>query len=260
MPKLSIITINLNNATGLQRTMESVFQQTFTDFEYIIMDGGSTDGSRELMEKNAGKLSYWVSEKDRGIYNAMNNGIAHAKGEYVLFINSGDYLINADILQEVVSELDGTGIIYGNVFLVIKPEKSWTGHYPGTLSFHHFVDSSLPHPASFIQRGLFDKVGFYDEKMKIIADWKFFLDAICRFNVSYKHIDKTISVYDHNGLSSMPENQEGIQNEKRAVLENQYPLFMNDIAELKQLRAFRNNPLISKFESFMKAVGLIKRI
>lgn len=240
--------------------MDSVFNQTFTDYEYLIIDGGSIDGSSDEIKNHANKLVYWVSEKDKGIYNAMNNGIAHAKGEYLLFLNSGDYLINDDILQEVVNELDGTGIIYGNVLLVINSEKLWTGHYPATLSFHHFVDSSLPHPSSFIQRSLFDKVGFYDEKLKIIADWKFFLDAICGFNVSYKHIDKTISVYDHNGLSSMPENQEVIQREKRAVLENEYPLFMNDIAELKQLRAFKNKPLISKFESLMKAVGLIKRI
>jgi glycosyltransferase involved in cell wall biosynthesis len=260
MPKLSIITVNLNNTKGLERTMNSVFHQTFKDFEYIIIDGGSTDGSKELIENGSNNFVYWVSERDNGIYHAMNKGIKKAKGDYLLFLNSGDYLINDGILENIISELDGTGIIYGNIFLVINREKSWTGHYPAKLSFQYFVDSSLPHPATFIKRTLFDKVGFYNESMKIIADWKFFLDAICRYNASYKHIDKTISVYDHNGLSSKAENLEGMQKEKRTVLEEEYAVFLNDINELKQLRAFRNSPLISKYASVMKAIGLIKDV
>ncbi len=88
MLKLSIITINLNNLAGLQKTMQSVFEQTFTDYEYIVIDGGSTDGSKEYIEQHSDKLAYWVSEKDKGIYNAMNKGIIKAGGDYLLFLNS----------------------------------------------------------------------------------------------------------------------------------------------------------------------------
>ncbi len=83
MPKLSIITINYNNLEGLQKTIQSVFEQSFTDYEYIIIDGGSADGSKNLIEHSASRLSYWVSEKDKGIYDAMNKGISYSKGEYL---------------------------------------------------------------------------------------------------------------------------------------------------------------------------------
>src|SRR5690348_17657794 len=101
MPKLSIITINLNNVKGLQKTMESVFAQTFTDYEYIIIDGGSTDGSVSEIKKHQNKLVYWISENDKGIYNAMNKGIVKANGEYILFMNSGDYLYTDNTIKEV---------------------------------------------------------------------------------------------------------------------------------------------------------------
>ena len=98
MPKLSIITVNLNNCIGLQKTFDSLFEQIFKDFEQIVIDGGSTDGSRELIETNVDKISYWVSEKDSGIYNAMNKGIIKATGDYLLFLNSGDHLLHKNIL------------------------------------------------------------------------------------------------------------------------------------------------------------------
>ncbi len=125
MSKLSIITVNFNNATGLQKTFDSVFEQTFKDFEYIIVDGGSTDGSEEIIERNRDKINYWVSEKDKGVYHAMNKGMAKASGDYLLFLNSGDHFKDENILLEVMPELDGTGIVYGNIFLVESLTKSW---------------------------------------------------------------------------------------------------------------------------------------
>lgn len=260
MAKFSIITVNLNNASDLQRTMDSIYQQTYTDYEYIVMDGGSTDGSKELIEKNADKLNYWISEKDNGVYHAMNKGIENAKGDYLLFLNSGDYLIHEKILHEVIHELDGTGIVYGNIFFIMSDSKSWTGVYPGTLSFQHFVEGSLPHPSSFIKRTVFEKVGLYDESLKIVADWKFFLNAICSHNVSYKHIDKTISVFYHDGLSSIAENRQIIANEKRSVFLSEYPMFIENSNELTNLRAFKNNPAISKFVKAAKLLGLLRSV
>src|SRR5690606_22317295 len=112
MFKLSIVTINLNNLVGLQKTMQSVFNQTFTDYEYIVIDGGSTDGSKEYIEKHTNKLVYWVSEKDGGVYEAMNKGIIKATGEYCNFLNSGDYFWNNSVLEKslVHNEVD---IFYG---------------------------------------------------------------------------------------------------------------------------------------------------
>ena len=112
---LSIITVNLNNRDGLLRTIESVISQTFKDFEWIVIDGGSTDGSKELIEQYADHFAYWVSEPDTGIYNAMNKGIKMAKGEYMQFLNSGDFLRSSTILYDVFSIMPKADIIYGNI-------------------------------------------------------------------------------------------------------------------------------------------------
>lgn len=256
--KLSIITINLNNAAGLERTMESVFKQSFKYVEYLILDGGSTDGSKAIIEANAKRFSYWVSEKDEGVYHAMNKGIAKAKGEYLLFLNSGDYLVDNEILLEVSDSLDGTEIVYGNVLLIENETKKWTGIYPDRLSFQYFIDGSLPHPCSFIKSSLFAKVGCYDETICITADWKFFLDAICRNNATYKHIDKVISVFFHDGMSSITASQEKMKEEKLLVLQKDYSAFLEDSVELTKLRTFKNNKTITRFTKVARRLGLLK--
>ena len=105
-PLISIITVNFNDKIGLERTLESVFSQNFRNFEYLVIDGGSNDGSKELLEKNSEKINYWVSEPDKGIYNAMNKGISVAKGEYLIFLNSGDHFKNENSLEIAQKYLD----------------------------------------------------------------------------------------------------------------------------------------------------------
>ena len=107
MPLLTIITVNLNNYIGLSKTVESVIGQTFKDFEFIVIDGGSNDGSIEVIKKFARNINYWISESDKGIYNAMNKGIQKAQGQYSLFLNSGDSLYNSGVLQAVSQYLTG---------------------------------------------------------------------------------------------------------------------------------------------------------
>ena len=113
-PNLSIITINRNNAAGLRKTIESVVSQTYTDFDYIIIDGASTDESVDVIKEYADRITYWVSEPDTGIYNAMNKGILKANGEYCLFLNSGDWLYDNDVLNDVFSISPTEDIVYGN--------------------------------------------------------------------------------------------------------------------------------------------------
>ena len=127
MTKLSIITINRNNAAGLRKTIESVVSQTYTDFEYIIIDGASTDGSVEVIKEYAeatlpcgeglGERLYWVSEPDKGIYNAMNKGILKAQGEYLLFLNSGDWLVDKDVIKSFI-DLNIINDIVNNFYIV----------------------------------------------------------------------------------------------------------------------------------------------
>jgi glycosyltransferase involved in cell wall biosynthesis len=204
MPKLSIITINYNNLAGLKKTMPSVLEQTFTDYEYIVIDGLSTDGSSEYVKSFNDKLSYWISEKDKGIYSAMNKGIVKAKGEYCLFLNSGDRLADRDVLGNVFSSEFGEDIVYGNILKVCSTDKIERDKAPqrSVLTLADMFFSSLNHPGTFIKRKLFDEYGLYNEEYKIVSDWAFFLKVIGVHNVPVKYIDVDISYYDMTGISS----------------------------------------------------------
>ena len=149
--KNSVITVNLNNKDGLKTTIESVINQTVfnKNIEYIIIDGGSTDGSVDVIEKYKDKLHYYVSEKDNGIYEAMNKGVSHATGEYCLFLNSGDKFCENNVIEQALPHLEGD-FIYGNLMLNGKQKKM----YPDSISVDYFSYESLPHPSSFIKTQL----------------------------------------------------------------------------------------------------------
>ena len=165
--RFSILTINFNNKDGLSRTIKSVTSQFFKDFEYIIIDGGSTDGSVDVIKENSKDINYWVSEKDKGVYNAMNKGIAQAKGDYLIFMNSGDCFHAPDVLSSVADYQED--IICGKV---LKGDATIpSGHYKPTISLVDLMRGSLPHQAMFIKRELMLKHP-YDENYKILSDWK----------------------------------------------------------------------------------------
>ena len=218
---LSVITINYNNREGLKRTVDSVVDQTFRDFEWIVIDGGSTDGSKELIEQYADHFAYWVSEPDKGIYNAMNKGILAAKGEYLFFLNSGDWLKNKDSLQFAISTSFKEDVIcfplvldFGN-----RMEESWLSE---KVTLYTFIQGSLYHSgSSFIRRTLFDKYGLYDESLKIVSDWKFFLQAIGLGNASVRVEKECISVFDMKGVCTVQ--MEANQKERQKVLQELLP-------------------------------------
>lgn len=181
--KLSIITVNLNNREGLQKTIDSVVAQTFKDFEWIVIDGGSTDGSKELIEQYADHFAYWVSEPDKGIYNAMNKGIKVAKGEYLQFLNSGDYLFAKEVLENVFSENPTEDFVYcddGGSTGVVE-----NGGSPSFIDFRFLYTYTICHQTIFHRRELFDH-SLYDEKYAIVADWKFLYQKIIKENCSYR--------------------------------------------------------------------------
>ena len=114
MKPISIITINYNNASGLEKTIRSVVEQTYNEYEYIIIDGASLDKSKEVIQEYQRYIDFWCSEKDSGIYNAMNKGIQKASGEYLLFLNSGDVLHNSAVLAAIHGFLSVQDILYGD--------------------------------------------------------------------------------------------------------------------------------------------------
>lgn len=195
--KLSIITINYNNRDGLRKTIESVVSQTFSDFEYVVIDGGSTDGSVEVIKEYADRIDYWVSERDKGIYNAMNKGAFAAHGEYLLFLNSGDALYEKDVLQKVFESRPEADIVSCNLI----SDNGKVMPVPQAVTFEFFIQGTLPHPSTFIKRELFEKHS-YDERYKISADWEFFMFVLVKLNASYQALPHIVSVFDTTGISS----------------------------------------------------------
>lgn len=198
--KFTVITINYNNVEGLRATFDSVFSQTCHDYQYVVIDGGSTDGSKELIEQNADKIDYWVSEKDKGIYNAMNKGVAVATGEYCIFMNSGDCFYDGNVLDSIALELYGEDILVGNVY---QPDRKTRMSPPPTreISLYHLYSGAIPHQGAFIKTSLLRKYP-YDETMKIAADWKFFIQVIILNKCSFRYVDLNVSVYDTAGISA----------------------------------------------------------
>ena len=216
--KLSIITVNLNNRDGLQKTIDSVVSQTFKVFEWIVIDGGSTDGSKELIEQYADHFAYWISEPDKGIYNAMNKGIKVARGEYLQFLNSGDWLLDDTALERCFRHEFDADIVYGNLFFY-EGEELKLNQYPDNVSLRFFYKYSIGHNASFIRRELLQNY-YYDENLKIVSDWKFFL-ASALSDKKFEKIEEIISCFDTSGISST--NGELVDLERSKVLKELIP-------------------------------------
>lgn len=199
--KLTVITINFNNKQGLQRTFDSVVSQTWKDYEWIVVDGGSTDGSKELIEDyvSQGCFSWWCSEKDKGVYNAMNKGIAHASGEYLLFMNSGDCFHDSDVLRSVSEELKDADIIYGSANYIFEDHEE-VRSYPYPMNLDFFIDGcTVNHQSSFIKTS-YQKEHLYDESYRICADLRFFMEAQLNKAV-YNRIDKIVADFYADGIS-----------------------------------------------------------
>ncbi len=216
--KLSIITINFNNIDGLKKTAESVFTQTCPNFEWIVIDGGSTDGSKEYIEANSNKITYWVSESDRGIYHAMNKGMLVSKGEYCLFLNSGDRLHSNDTIRMVLPELHTEDIISGDEWWVDKNyvlKKVNTN--PSCFTSYRLLVGILWHQCTFIKRTLLTNHP-YDESLTISSDWEEMFYELVVQKGKYRHMPIIVSDFLDGGIS---ENAQLIAKERAYVL-NKY--------------------------------------
>lgn len=229
--RYSVITINYNNCKGLHQTIDSVLGQTYQDFEYIIIDGGSTDGSLEVLNKYSDKVYFWVSEPDNGIYHAMNKGVAHAHGEYCIFMNSGDCFYNQTVLERIDSANPKEEIVVGKVAIdnqdhIISPSPK------SDLTMYHLYSGSIPHQGSFIRTTLLRKYP-YDENLKISSDWKFFVQTLIVDNCSIQYIDEFVARYDTKGLSS--NNPKLMRQEKEIVMSTLFPpRILADYRTMKQ--------------------------
>lgn len=225
---ISIITINRNNVDGLEKTMQSVATQTFKEFEYIVIDGASTDGSVDVIKRLEPQFAHlkWVSEPDRGIYNAMNKGLQMATGEYIQILNSADCLAENDVTEQMLAALEDAGrpnILYGNMIKCFPNgkrviDRSFGGSEITMLGM--FV-GTLNHDPTYIQRDLFEKYGFYDESLKIVSDWKWYLQAIILGGEKPKYVDIDVTLFDMTGISET--NKDLDKEERKRVLEQLFP-------------------------------------
>jgi glycosyltransferase involved in cell wall biosynthesis len=257
MYKVSIVTVNLNNAPGLEKTIESVIGQTYADIEYIVIDGASTDGSLDIIRKYELQISYWISEADRGVYNAMNKGIRVATGDYLLFLNSGDCLFANDVINQAMICANGESILYGNL-VVQEDYRSWVKTYPDMISLLYLIEDSLPHPSSFFKQGLFEQVGRYNENLRIVSDWEFYTLAIVKHQVSFKHVDVVISVFSFDGMSSKKENQHAIELEKTESLKANFKYLYEDLLELIRLKRTVSKVRHNRFIKILRFFGALK--
>jgi glycosyltransferase involved in cell wall biosynthesis len=227
MTDLSIITINYNNDVGLQKTLKSVSNQSCKSFGHVVVDGGSVDSSVDTIKAyvadNGGTYDIkWVSERDGGIYNAMNKGIRLSKGRFLLFINSGDLIYDESVVERLMPYLmDSFDVLSGQLQYVNGNEVSlWNP--PEIVNLDYCVKTGLTHPNTVINRNLFEKYGFYNEKNKIVSDWEFFLVACGLNSAIYKPIPFPIAVFYADGISTV-ESRLCIE-EKKRVLKRLLPL------------------------------------
>ena len=260
---LTIITINRNNAAGLARTIRSVTAQTRTDFEFVIIDGASTDGSVEEIKRCEalfGTRLKWVSEPDGGIYNAMNKGLSLATGAYVQFLNSGDCLAGKEVTERMFRALEEHGnpsILYGNMIKEMPDGKhlrdtGFAGEEPTMLSF--FI-GTLNHSSAYIRRDLFQTYGLYDESLKIASDWKWYLQAIVLGQEKPVYTDIDVTLFDMTGISET--NRELARQERQTVLEALIPApilcdYTRWTPEIRQMRRIERYPWAKKLVWFLE--------
>jgi len=200
---LSVITVNKDNAAGLKKTCLSVVSQTYKDFEWIIIDGGSKDDSVSIIKQYSDKVTYWTSEPDSGIYNAMNKGIKQAAGNYLLFLNSGDFILYSWTLEEAFNEIKECK--QADVYYSDAVEDTYKVIiYPKNINLRFFIHYMINHQNVLIRRELFERQ-LYNEKYKITADWFFFISELHQHNISFFHIKTNITVFDTNGVSRIYE-------------------------------------------------------
>lgn len=215
--KLSIITINFNNRNGLIRTIDSIQNQIWRNFEWIIIDGGSSDGSKDVIETIAANsnsnISYWCSEQDKGIYNAMNKGIAKANGEYLCFMNSGDSYYEHTTLEKVFSVGFEEDILYGN-WMKVYPDKKEIVVYPQGGNIWDLYCNTICQQAMFVKRDILIRQGF-DESFKVRGDAHRWIVASLDGN-TFRHIGITVCNFYMDGISctgkQYPEEDQKIDN------------------------------------------------
>lgn len=258
--KISIITVCYNDCEGLRRTMDSVAQQTAVrgaDYEYIVIDGGSTDGSAELLKSRSDEVDALVSEPDQGIYYAMNKGIALAHGTFCNFMNAGDTFADAGTVAKVAAQLADKDYYMGHQ-LHLPPHKK-VAHAPRQMTASQLAIVPLSHQSTFIRTALL-KARPYQVKYRIIADWEQELYELILQNRTYERLDFVVAHFDTTGLSAQAGRDGRFKEEHRQIMHTLFgprltqALIGKDRTERKMLYA------ISKPDAWERDMKLLRNL
>ena len=208
--KFSIITICRNAENEIQRTVESVLSQSYDNIEYLVMDGDSSDATCEIVKKFSDRIAFFVSEKDTGIFNAMNKGLCLASGDIILFINAGDILFNADVINHAQLVINSKSLKDIDVFhgkSLMYYEDSGDGYLwsSGPLNRFKAFRGSIPHPSTFYSKRAFEKNGLFDETYRIAGDYEWVVRGITKNHLKFKYMDMITAVFYQGGISNHPE-------------------------------------------------------
>lgn len=199
MPKISIIIPTYNSEEFIQTAIESIVIQTYEEYEILIIDGNSSDKTVDSIKKMSQKHQQirYISEKDKGIYDAMNKGIELAKGEWLYFLGSDDALNDKKVLQKVADTLNGFDVVYGNVI-----RSSTQKEYAGEFTYEKLNQKNICHQALFVHKSVFKTVGKFNLKYKVLADWIHNFAWFSTPKIKHKFIDLVIAKYNDEGFSS----------------------------------------------------------
>lgn len=229
--KVSIVTINYNNLEGLRKTYESIKCQTYKNFEWIVIDGGSNDGSEKFIKEHSGEMSFWCSEKDGGVYNAQNKGTRQASGDYVIYMNSGDTFYDAHVLEDVFLEYQTDDVLYGD-WTQVFPHKTRKIEPSPNVDYLFFLSDNICHQAMFVKTSLL-KESPYDESYSLYADWAKWAELSYR-NKSFKYIHRMICNFMMGGMSG--ESEENNAKERNRIVNEFYPNSLRAWADRKEYK------------------------
>lgn len=236
---ISVITINKNNCGGLQNTLKSVACQNYPDFELIVIDGDSNDGSKSLLSEYKNTIRIGISEPDKGIYDAMNKGIKHSTGNYLLFLNSGDTLLDPGVLARMAPHLKECDVISANIVIEDKNGQKHRCFSYTDIDLEFFLEKSLYHQSTFISSEAFKKYGLYNSEFKLSGDYELFIRLFFKYNASYCYVNEFVACFKEDGIS----NNNAFNQLKKTEWEQAWGLNVSQrtLALLRQGQDFKNS-------------------
>ena len=248
-PKISVITVCFNEIERIESTILSVVEQTYENIEFIVVDGNSNDGTRDILNKYKDKIDTYISEADDGIYDAMNKGVKYSTGDFLYFLNGGDKLFSPETICSIFSDLnliEKVDVIYGNRYLMKKDGNLYYQTQPNSIdSIFLLINGTIYHQAAFISKNAFNKLGGYNLDYKIASDYDLFVRLKTKLNANFIYVNKTVCVFFSDGISYNPDYFKLNQAERNKIKDENFSWI------LVQLARYRNYLLKSKYIPFI---------